>query len=53
MEVGDQTWTLLYEAGRPVWRRAAPAQSTPGALGPEATGMDPDAERHFKSPHGK
>ena len=50
MDVGDQTWTLLYEAGRPVWRRAAPAQSSPGALGPEATGI-PEAERHFKLSH--
>ena len=51
MEVGTETWTLLYEAGRPVWRRAAPVQSTPGALGPEATSVDPDAERHFKLSH--
>ncbi|CAK9108251.1 unnamed protein product, partial [Durusdinium trenchii] len=41
-KVGDETWTLLYEAGRPVWRRAAPAKSTPGAPGPEATGVDPE-----------
>ena len=43
MEVGYQTW--------PVWRRAAPPQSCPGALGPEATGMDPEAERHFELSH--
>ena len=48
MEVGDETWTLAYEAGRPVWRRAAPAKSTPGAPGPEATGVDPEVERRFK-----
>ena len=51
MEVGDETWTLFYEAGRPVWRRAAPVRSTPGAPGPAATGMDPEAERHFKLSH--
>ena len=51
MEVGTETWTLLYEAGRPVWRRAAPVQSTPGAPGPEAPGRDPEAERHFKLSH--
>ena len=28
MKVGTETWTLLYEASRPLWQRAAPVQST-------------------------